>query len=324
MKKRFLILILLIVGLFTITGCGCSKKTNEDTKNKKEIITPLMYKVTKEGSSNTIYILGTIHAGSLKNTEFAKYVTKAFDESHYVAAEIDNEEDESLDEVLEQLEKFTYDGDDTIKNHMSSEENYNKLMKYVEDNNLEIELIDKEKLNLEYYSRSLTQVVIEKSGLTAEEGIDEYFVNMAKKEKKNFLVVEGTEFQSEVLASLSDKFYENMIISAIENLDEQIKELKDSFEIWKKGNEKEIWKDDGSSIKEEDKSKYSEEDIKAAEEFDEKILYSRNITMTDKLEEYFKDNKDVFYMVGQDHVIGDRGIVSLLRQRGYTVTKISK
>ena len=318
MKKKLLALFLLIVGIFTITGCGCSKK-----ENKKEVITPLLYEVTKEGSSNKIYILGTIHVGDLKDAEFAEYVTKAFDESHYVAAEIDNEEDDSIEAAFEELNKMTYPEEDTIKNHMS-EEGYSKLMKFVEDNKLENELVYKDKLNLKYYSQMMTQVIVEKSGLKTEEGIDEYFVNKAKKENKNFLVVEGVEFQEEVLASLSDKFYENLIISTIDDLDGQIKEVKDSFETWKKGDEKEIWKDDGSSIKDEDRSKYSEEDIKAAEEFDEKVLYSRNVTMTDKLEEYFNNNYDVFYMVGQDHTKGDKGIVTLLRKRGYKVTKVSK
>ena len=94
------------------------------------------------------------------------------------------------------------------------------------------------------------------------------------------------------------------------------------FESWKKGDEEELWKDDGSIFKEEDRSKYSEEDIKAAQEFDEKVLYSRNLTMTDKLEEFFNNNYDTFFMVGQDHVVGNKGIVSHLRQRGYKVEKL--
>lgn len=316
MRKKILLILLVFVGLFTIVGCGNKSKKE---KVKKEVITPLMYEVTKEGSTNKIYILGTIHIGNLKNTEFDKYVLKAFNESHYVAAEIDNEDDE--EDLTKQIEKTLYQGDDTIKNHIS-EESYIKLMKYVKDNNLDDEIVDLDKTNLESYSQLLMQVVIDKSGLSADEGIDEYFVNKAKKEGKNFLVIEGSEFQNKVLASLPDKVYENMILEVIDNLDGQVTEAKEMFKKWKNGNEEEIWKDDGSSIKEEDKSKYSEEVIKAAEEFDEKLLYSRNITMTDKLEEYFNNDYDVFYMVGQDHTVGDKGIVTLLRQRGYVVTKL--
>lgn len=314
-KSILLLVVLMIISLFTVVGCG--KETKKE--DKKEVITPLLYEVTKEGSSNKIYILGTIHIGSLKNTKFADYVTKAFDESHYVAAEVDNEvENDDPEESLNEMMKMLYSDGDNIKNHMSSE-NYDKLMKFIDDNKLDDGMFNKDNYKLEYYSRVLTQFVIEKSGLSVEEGIDEYFVNKAKKENKELLIVEGDSYQEEVLSSLPDKLYENMIISSIDDLDGQIKEAEDSFKEWKRGDEKEIWKDDGSSIKEEDKANYSEEDLKLAEEFDEKILYSRNITMTDKLEEYFNNNYDVFFMVGQDHVKGDKGIVTYLRQRGYTV-----
>lgn len=313
MKKRLLIFLMVFVALFTITACGSKKE-----ESKKETITPLMYEVTKEGSSNKIYILGTIHIGNLKNTEFAEYVLKAFDESHYVSAEIDNKDN---DDILSDLLKMTYAEGDSIKNHMS-EESYNKLMNFVDEYDLDLEIIDKNLLNLEYYSQAITQVVIEKSGLNTDDGIDNYFVNKAKKDNKIFMEVESVEFQDNVLSNLSDKFYENTIIKTIDDLDEEIENAKESFEKWKQGNEEEIWKDDGSTIKEEEKANYSAEDIKIAEEFDEKVLYSRNITMTDKLEEFFNNNYDMFFMVGQDHVIGPKGIVSYLRQRGYTVTKL--
>ena len=102
-----------------------------------------------------------------------------------------------------------------------------------------------------------------------------------------------------------------------------VKEMEDSFDQWKKGDEEDIWKDDGATIKNGTENMFTEEELKAAKDFDERVLYSRNLSMTDKLEEYFNNNYDVFFMVGQDHVIGDRGIVSYLRQRGYTVTKLS-
>ena len=317
MKKKLLIILMLFIGLFTITACG-SKKEKE-----KEVITPLLYEVTKEGSSNKMYILGTMHIGNLKNTEFAEYVTKAFNESHYVAAETDNEDSESEEDYIEQINRMIYPENDSIKNHMSLE-SYNKLMEFVDENGLMDDFgFNNDIIKLEYYARMLIQVVIEKTNLTTDDGIDNYFINKAKKEGKTFMEVESSDSQEDVLASLPDKYYERQIIEAIDDMDTQVKEAESLFETWKKGNEEEIWKDDGSTIKEEDKSKYSEEEIKIAEEFDEKILYSRNITITDKFEEFFNNNYDMFFTVGQDHVVGPKGIVSYLRQRGYTVTKVS-
>ena len=308
---------MLFISLVSITACG-SKKNNKE-ENKKEIATPLLYEVTKEGSNNKIYILGTIHVGELSNIEFADYVKKSFADSHYVAAEVDNEDNEN--DIFEEFNKMMYQDDDNIKNHLT-EEQYSKLMKFIDDNDLDMGFFEKDKMNLNYYSSLIIQFISEKSGLNMEEGIDNYFVNRAKKEGKIFMEIESSDFQDSLLLNLSDAYYVNSIISAIDNIDEEIEGVKQMFESWKKGDEEELWKDDGSIFKEEDRSKYSEEDIKAAQEFDEKVLYSRNLTMTDKLEEFFNNNYDTFFMVGQDHVVGNKGIVSHLRQRGYKVEKL--
>ena len=49
------------------------------------------------------------------------------------------------------------------------------------------------------------------------------------------------------------------------------------------------------------------------------MLDDRNIGMKDKLEEYFNNGYDVFYMVGAAHLLGDKGIAKLVEQDGYTV-----
>ena len=152
---------------------------------------------------------------------------------------------------------------------------------------------------------------------------DKYRLFRHEKEGKTIMEVESSSFQDDILSSLPDKYYEAEIINVIDDLDAQIKEAQKSFDEWKKGDEEEIWKDDGSILKEGDEEKYTEEELKIAKEFDEKLLYSRNLAMTDKFEEFFNNNYDMFFTVGQDHVVGDRGIVSYLRQRGYTVTKLS-
>ena len=62
----------------------------------------------------------------------------------------------------------------------------------------------------------------------------------------------------------------------------------------------------------------------SSKDFDEKVLYSRNITMTDKLEEYFNSGYNTFFMVGAGHLVGEDGIANLLVQRGYTVKQVNK
>ena len=48
--------------------------------------------------------------------------------------------------------------------------------------------------------KEIMQVVIDKSSLSTDDGIDDYFSNKAKKEGKNFMEVESVEFQDNVLS----------------------------------------------------------------------------------------------------------------------------
>lgn len=56
---------------------------------------------------------------------------------------------------------------------------------------------------------------------------------------------------------------------------------------------------------------------------DDEMVYSRNADWIPKLDKILASDH-VFIAVGADHLIGDRGVVALLKKRGYTVTRITK
>jgi uncharacterized protein YbaP (TraB family) len=58
-------------------------------------------------------------------------------------------------------------------------------------------------------------------------------------------------------------------------------------------------------------------------QLDDDMVYARNRDWIPKLEKLFATG-DVFVAVGADHLIGDRGVVALLKARGFTSTRITK
>ena len=56
---------------------------------------------------------------------------------------------------------------------------------------------------------------------------------------------------------------------------------------------------------------------------DDQMVYARNADWIPKLEKLF-DKGDVFVAVGADHLIGDRGVVSLLTKRGFIVKRVPR
>ena len=52
----------------------------------------------------------------------------------------------------------------------------------------------------------------------------------------------------------------------------------------------------------------------------DKLFFSRNRKMADKIKTYLQKEGDFFVVVGAGHLVGDRSVVDLLRAEGYTVT----
>ncbi|HZI58835.1 MAG TPA: TraB/GumN family protein, partial [Verrucomicrobiae bacterium] len=54
-----------------------------------------------------------------------------------------------------------------------------------------------------------------------------------------------------------------------------------------------------------------------------KLLDDRNVTMATRLDEYLKGKEPIFVVVGAAHIIGDKGIAKMLRDKGYKVDQIT-
>ena len=60
--------------------------------------------------------------------------------------------------------------------------------------------------------------------------------------------------------------------------------------------------------------------VKGAEAFEEKFVWSRHEEMLKKIDGYLTDSKDRhFIAVGSLHLAGPRGLIEQLRKRGYVV-----
>ena len=54
-----------------------------------------------------------------------------------------------------------------------------------------------------------------------------------------------------------------------------------------------------------------------------KLLDDRNVFMTGKMDEYLKGKDPIFVVVGAAHIIGDKGVAKMLRDKGYKVEQVT-
>jgi uncharacterized protein YbaP (TraB family) len=249
---------------------------------------------------------------------FPDYVMNAYNKSHYLACEIDETTiNNDIEQTQELIQAMMYSDGSTIKDHIKVDV-YNKLIDFLTKKESYVNLYEYYK-PMFFYSL-LTTIMGSESGLAAEAGIDNYFITKAKEDGKEVLEVESMKLQTDLLLSFSDTFYELAISETLDNYDEGVKGLKDLYKYWKVGNIEKILELNDEEFKTEDN--YTELQKKEIENYNKKLITDRNKTMTDKAIEYFEDNKDVFFMVGSLHIVGDDGIASKLQEKGYTVTLV--
>lgn len=332
-KKKIIIIsiisiILVVIGAVFVTkvlfsGSSENKGKEKDKEEEvvKEKITPLMYEITKEGSDNIIYLFGTMHAVNLNEFDFPKYVMDAYNESDIVAPEFDLVavlQDQKL--MQEYAMSMYYNDGTTIKDHLSSEV-YNNLIAFMKDKKMYNQMYEYIKLN-ELESLITNQLLID-SKITSD-GVDEYFLNLAKKDKKEIIDVESFEFQTNLLSSFSDRLYEIEIENVINNYEKNIEMLKKLYKIWKNGDSEELLVLLTMDLTDEELAKLSEEDKQLIENYNIELVDKRNVGMKNKLEEFFENNQKVFFMVGTAHLVGEKGIANLLVQDGYSVKQVNK
>jgi hypothetical protein len=66
-----------------------------------------------------------------------------------------------------------------------------------------------------------------------------------------------------------------------------------------------------------------EESDAGTKSLNKKLLDDRNVTMAARLDEYLKGKEPAFVVVGAAHIVGDKGVARLLRDKGYKVEQVT-
>ena len=319
-KRIFEIIGLIVLVILFIVGMFFIYKTLIDL-DKEEVnieMTPILYKVTKDGSDNEMYLFGSIHMAKSGDLSFPDYVMNAYNKSHYLACEIDEEKSLSDADLTQQLAlAMMYNDGSTIKDHINIDV-YNKLVDFLTKKESYTSVFDYYK-PMFFYSL-LSNIMVNDLGLDPNSSIDNYFISKAKEDKKTILEVESMDYQIELLLGFSDDLYELMIKETLDNYEESVKELMELYNNWKMGNEEKILELNDEEFKEDDS--YTEKQKKEIKDYNERLVINRNKTMTNKAIEYFEKDQDVFFMVGAAHIIGENGIANNLKNNGYIVTQV--
>jgi uncharacterized protein YbaP (TraB family) len=158
---------------------------------------------------------------------------------------------------------------------------------------------------------TLESVELMKSGYDPNYGIDKYFLSKAEGRKK-ISELESLDYQINLLAGLNDEEQELFLLYTLNELKILVQEVDKLVDAWKSGAVEKMESTITKSLAE-DRRFYTIYD---------KLIYKRNRNMAQKIDGYLKTNNTYFVVVGAAHLVGDRGIIQLLMDKGYSVEQL--
>ncbi|MFN3739595.1 MAG: TraB/GumN family protein [Thermodesulfovibrionales bacterium] len=262
-----------------------------------------------EVSSNksTVYILGSVHLFKKEIYPLDQKIEQAFNSSEVIVFEVNLNEIDSMDMLALFQQKGLYPEGDSLKSHIS-ETTLNLLMPRLQSYGVPVELAMRFRPWL--LAMTLQSMELQRLGFMTEYGIDRYFFEKA--EGKEITGLESAQYQIEIFDSLSEKVQELFLLYTIRDMD-QLSSITDQIlKAWESGD---------ISIVEKLIFRPLKEDPGFLPLY-EILFYERNSAMALKIENFLKTGKRYFVITGAGHLVGDKGIIEILKKKGYKVRQI--
>lgn len=256
--------------------------------------------------SNRAYLFGTVHAGKKDWYPLPQAVEDAFADSGVLVVEADVTNVGAMEKTTPAM---TYAPPDSLGKHVPPED-YERFRKQLVRHRIAEDQI----AQLKPFMAVSVLVFSEwaRLGYVAQFGVDSYLIRKARADLKSVVEIEGIDTQVRLMDSLTEADHRQIFAGTLKALEAGItsEQITGMVNAWQSG-------DPGLML--EIAQRYNE-NVPGAKEFEEKFVWARHEAMAQKIEGYMNDTKDRhFIAVGSLHLAGPRGLVEMMRKRGYIV-----
>lgn len=260
-----------------------------------------------DSAEATVYLLGSIHFADDSFYPLRKEIEQAFADAETLVVEVDMNSPGAVTRFQRLMQtEGSYADTESLKDHLSKK-TYDQLQVYLNELGISPALVEKQKPGIVVLT--LASIQAQQAGLKPEQGIDMHFMKKARNYKK----IRSLETMDEQLKIFLDIEDADLLLQDSFHALETVEEEMDAMvSAWKQGDEKAMQKLLFDDVVKENAAIIS---------LYEQLYFQRNIKMTGSIKSYLKQKGRYFIVVGAGHLIGDKGIVQLLRDAGYQVTR---
>ena len=277
------------------TGCKSQAKKTSTKKNSDN--NTLLWQVSGKNLKNPSYLFGTFHLLCKDDIKFSEQLKSVLKSSDEVYMEMDMDDPSTM---LSGLFYMNMKGGKKLKDFYTTAE-YQKVESYFTDS-VGIPIMMLQSIKPYFLVAMLYPKMM---NCKKASGVEEDLMKIAKENKKEIKGLETIQFQSSVFDSIP---YEWQAKELLKNID--------SFSIYKKEFDTMMleYKNQQLSAME---SLLSKSEF-GSDKYEDILLTKRNINWVGQLKNIMQ-NESVFVAVGAGHLVGEKGLLNLLRKEGYTI-----
>jgi uncharacterized protein YbaP (TraB family) len=251
----------------------------------------------------TVFLLGSVHLLSAEASTLPPAVDSAFERAKTVAFET------SFDSLqlraMEMMTRGRYQNGATLRSSLSPA-GAARLDTVLKSYGLKVEQVDGFKPW--FVSMLLMQTVMQRAHFEAKYGVDMQLNARAHSANKSIVGLESVEMQLGMFDSLSPAEQETMVLksSGPDSSSRVLMKIKDA---WMTG--------DVGALDD-----LLNQGLKDVPTLFAKLVSDRNAAWLPKIEQMMKTGDDALIVVGAGHLVGKKGVVEMLRAKGYAVDQL--
>ena len=255
----------------------------------------------------TVWLFGTMHVGKQSFYPLSEAVESAFDQSAKLVVEADiggSVPSAEMDSLI------SYSPPDTLDKHIPKPL-YERLKTQLARLNMPEEAVKPMKPFV--VGGFLSMMEFSRFGYDMNLGVDAYLLERAKAAAKPVGELESMTAQLKMMNNMPAKLQEDFLENAITALElgRAAEQVTGMVNAWQTG--------DGKLMAE--VTAEVNRGMKSTAQLDDIMLHGRHEAMVKKIEGYLAAKAVHFVAVGSLHLVGPRGLVQMLKSRGYEVTQ---
>lgn len=268
---------------------------------------PLLWKVSD--GDNSIYLLGSFHLLKPGDYPLAASTDAAFEDAEQVVFELSPEEMADPAGAARMGQAAIRTDGTTLQDSLPAE-SWRKLEAFAARRGLP--LTNFQPMEAWFVSLVVSVTEMQALGLDPELGLDKHFADRAGKAGKPTRGLETFDQQIALFDGMSADEQRQALEDTLEEAAEMQGEIERMHNLWRAGDDKALFEATGAELKAEYPALYN------------RLNRDRNLAWLPRLRAMLDNESEdeTLVVVGALHLLGDDGVVELLRAKGYRVERL--